>query len=129
MVYNSFRKGTKEVAMKGFFAGVVTVLVVLAVAGYVYLMTPPWVKQDLTDKVAVMLGYKVVKKADCAWVVAAAVHEKSRFSWPPRLVFTWYNNQVMLEDGRTRTFDSTFIYKVGEVHCVFWTEYIRKEAS
>ena len=110
--------------MRDFFAGVVTTLIVLVVVGYVYVMTPPWVKKDMTDKAAVMIGRQVVEKSDCVRIVEAKVYEKPRRVFPPE-IFTWYTNQVVLADGRVRTFDSSFTYKVGETHCIFWTEYVK----
>ncbi|GEM_PF-3257633 len=110
--------------MKEFFAGVATTLIVLAAMGYVYVMTPPWVKKDMTDRAAVTIGRQVVEKYDCGEIVEAQVYEKPRRVFPPE-IFTWYTNQIVLADGRTRTFDSSFIYKVGGTHCIFWTEYVK----
>ena len=112
--------------MRDFFAGVVTTLIVLVVVGYVYVMTPPWVKKDMTDKAAVMIGRQVVEKSDCARIVEARVYEKPALSsFPPRLVFPLPTHHVVLEDGRSRTFDSTSIHQVGWTHCIFWTEYVK----
>ncbi len=112
--------------MDKFFAGGVMTLIVLVVVGYVYVMTPPWVKKDLMDNAAVAVGRQVVEKSDCGQIVRVRVYKRPTFStFPPDILFTSYKHHVVLEDGRNRTFDSYSIYRVGWTHCIFWTEYIK----